>query len=271
MKHDVDSVRQASYDRGLQGRFRQHHPWCCPVSEPPDPFEEVASSDRYEAAINRSLPISHVGHRFYVKAKADLLLEALSGHFGNLDGISVLDVGCGVGAVQEFVGVRVGRSVGIDTSEPSIIHAQAEHSTSEFDVYDGTRIPFDDDTFDATFAINVLHHVEPGDRERFTREMMRVTRVGGMVIVFEHNPFNPLTRMAVARCDFDDGGVLIGARGVSRLLESAGGTAATSRYVLFFPFDRAVARTVERWLGWLPMGAQHMVVAHPRDRTRGQP
>ena len=69
--------------------------------------------------------------------------------------------------------------------------------------------------------------------------------------------------LAVARCAFDEGVVLATRRRIRRLLEGAGGTIVASRYVLFFPIDRALARSVEARLGWLPMGAQHCVAARP--------
>ena len=54
------------------------------------------------------------------------------------------------------------------------------------------------------------------------KEMRRVVRPGGLVCVIEHNPLNPLTRLAVARCEFDRDTVLLGA-GKARKLMAAGG------------------------------------------------
>ena len=39
----------------------------------------------------------------------------------------------------------------------------------------------------------------------FVAELARVVRPGGLVVVFEHNPLNPLTRLVVSRVTFDDG------------------------------------------------------------------
>ena len=43
----------------------------------------------------------------------------------------------------------------------------------------------------------------------FVADMVRVTRPGGLVCVIEHNPLNPLTRLAVNRCPFDADAVLL--------------------------------------------------------------
>jgi len=160
-----------------------------------------------------------------------------------------------------YIAPHVGRSAGIDTSERSVEQAKRTFPSGEFLPYDGRDFPYEGGTFDVSFAINVLHHVDPIDRDRFVGEMLRVTRPNGLVVVFEHNPVNPLTRLTVARCEFDEGVVLAGSRSVARLLRGNGASMISSRYVLFLPIDRPWARTVEGWLGWLPMGAQHMTVA----------
>ena len=58
--------------------------------------------------------------------------------------------------------------------------------------------PFGEGAFDVSFAVCVLHHVPPPQRLALVSEMARVTRPGGTVAIFEHNPWNPLTRRAVA-------------------------------------------------------------------------
>ena len=71
--------------------------------------------------------------------------------------------------------------------------------------YDGEKLPFPDETFDVVLAICVLHHVPVSQRYTFVSEMVRVARSGGVVAIFEHNPFNPLTRHAVNSCQSRSG------------------------------------------------------------------
>ena len=68
----------------------------------------------------------------------------------------------------------------------------------------------------------VAHHVPPEHVASFFAEMRRVVRPGGIVSVIEHNPFNPLTRLAVLRCPFDADAVLISRGSARRLLRTAG-------------------------------------------------
>lgn len=228
-----------------------------------DPFDDYGDRGDYEAAVADSIAFAHVGHEMFISAKARSLLALVRHRFGRVDGLSFLDVGCGVGAMQRYIAPVAARSVGIDTSGSSIEAARRAHPGSELVAYDGSRIPFGDGEFDVTYAVNVLHHVKPSERAAFAAELLRVTRTGGLVAVFEQNPFNPLTRLAVARCAFDEGVVLASRRRVLDLMEAAGGHVVESRYILFLPLDRGWARRFEDGLGWLPLGAQHLVAVEP--------
>jgi SAM-dependent methyltransferase len=120
-----------------------------------------------------------------------------------------------------------------------------------------TDLPYDSGSFDVAFAVCVLHHVDPAARRQFTAELARVTRPGGLTVVFEHNPFNPLTRLAVARCEFDEGVELLRRRELQRLLAPAL-REVESRYLLFVPWR---AERLERALGGVPLGAQYYVAS----------
>ena len=108
------------------------------------------------------------------------------------------------------------------------------------------------------FTVCVVHHVAPPERPAFFAELARVVRPGGLVAVVEHNPLNPLTRLAVARCEFDEDAVLARPREVSRRLREAGLRDADAAHFLFFPWRW---HRVERLLRRVPFGAQFYVTA----------
>jgi len=116
--------------------------------------------------------------------------------------------------------------------------------------------PYADETFDLTFAICVLHHVAPGDWPGFVGELVRVTRPGGLVALFEHNPLNPLTRLVVNRCVFDEDAVLLRSGRLELLMDQHSVVGTSSRYLLFTPW-RALRR-LERRLRRIPLGAQYV-------------
>ncbi len=103
-------------------------------------------------------------------------------------GDSCLDVGCGtgpdLGALAAIVGGG-GRVVGVDRSEALAAAAarRPETGTIKLVVADAHRLPFADAEFDACRADRTLQHV--GDPAAALREMARVTRPGGRVVVTE--------------------------------------------------------------------------------------
>jgi hypothetical protein len=80
-----------------------------------------------------------------------------------------------------------------------------------------------------------------------------------MVAVFEHNPLNPLTRLVVSRCEFDDDAVLLRPRRVVELMEGAALAPEETAYLAFFPWRGELFRTAERLLHRIPLGAQYLV------------
>ena len=53
-------------------------------------------------------------------------------------------------------------------------------------------IPFKDEEFDLVFTIAALHHIADSDKVKKTLcEMARVTKKGGCIVLWDHNPYNP--------------------------------------------------------------------------------
>ncbi|HSF06399.1 MAG TPA: methyltransferase domain-containing protein [Methylomirabilota bacterium] len=105
-------------------------------------------------------------------------------------GDAVLEVGCGTGVVLRALAARVGRRgrvVGVDPSRTlrvaaaRILRAHPLRPRIALRAGDGARLPFAADRFDATLAVTVLLHV--ADPLAVVKEMVRVTRPGGMVAV----------------------------------------------------------------------------------------
>jgi SAM-dependent methyltransferase len=98
-------------------------------------------------------------------------------------GARVLDVGCGVGQVVARLSEAGFEAYGVDVSEPNI--ARARRFCPRCQVYDGRVLPFPDAHFAAVGALNVLEHVE--EPEAFIRELVRVTAIGGRVVLSSPN------------------------------------------------------------------------------------
>ena len=67
-------------------------------------------------------------------------------------------------------------------------------------------LPFADASFDVVFCVAALHHVaEPEAVRRTIREMVRVARPGGAVVIWDHNPRNPYWPRLMRRAPQDTG------------------------------------------------------------------
>jgi SAM-dependent methyltransferase len=220
-----------------------------------------AYSESYRDAVQESISFSGADHDLFTRIKADVLLDLASESVGPADGLAFLDVGCGPGETDSFLEGRVGSLAGVDVAAGMVDQARRRNPWAEYRAYsDGDPIPYDDASFDVCFTICVLHHVAPEQRLGVVGQMIRVCRPGGVVAVFEHNPLNPLTRKAVRDCEFDRGVKLL-TRGAATRLLRAGGLSPRGRYIEFFPRDSGALRRIEARLGWLPLGAQHVVFA----------
>jgi SAM-dependent methyltransferase len=175
--------------------------------------------------------------------------------------LSALDIGCGVGATHQYLTGVFRRLAGVDISHAELEIAARANPTVDYAAADGEVLPYSDATFDVTFAICVLHHVEASARPRFISEMARVTRASGLLLIFEHNPVNPLTRLAVGRCAFDEDAVLVKQQSLRGLMKANGLKICEIRYILFFPWRSAVLRRTEGMLRRFPLGAQYYVAA----------
>ena len=222
-------------------------------------FDRHARS--YSEEVDASVSFTGKDVDFFAHRKAVDLLEIARRHVGDPAELTMLDVGCGTGVTARHLVDHVGQLHGVDLSGDAIATATDAVVGAQFEAYDGGRLPFEEAAFDLVFAICVFHHVEVLERKAFAAELGRVVRPGGVVVVWEHNPYNPMTRVAVDRCPFDEGVTLLPRRETERLLGGAGLTIAERRYATFLPIDRDWAQRAERHLGGVPFGAQHYVVA----------
>lgn len=225
-------------------------------------FDDVGK--RYEEMVEHSIAFGGREHAFYLRAKATALLDLARRRLGDLSRLSVLDVGCGSGALDRDLSA-FGRLEGVDSSPTMVETARGANPGATYHVADGAALPYDERTFDVAFASCVLHHVPRAERPGVVAELHRVLRPGGLAVVFEHNPLNPLTRLAVHRCEFDEDAELLRLRETRQLLAGAGLGHAEQRYVLFFPFAGRLVGAAERLLAPVPLGAQYYVAA---TRTR---
>jgi SAM-dependent methyltransferase len=211
----------------------------------------------YKDTVQQSIGFVGQDVDFFLEIKAQLMLEMAEKFIGSTGQIDALDIGCGIGLVDKMIAGRLKSLTGVDIEEGVIEKAKKNNPEINYKVYNGNHLPFDDNIFDMTFAINVMHHVPLANWSNFTAEMTRVTKHGGAAFVFEHNPVNPLTRRAVRGCEFDRDAVLLPHKKILELFKESGLKIIDDSYIIFFPFKNGIFRLIEKTIKWLPLGAQH--------------
>ena len=212
----------------------------------------------YRDEVQRSIGFARTDLDVFTEAKAEALIHLVRERLGDPTRVRALDVGCGSGETDRYLAPQLGELQGVDVSPAIIETAREQNPGVPYTAYDGERLPFEDGSFDFAFAVCVVHHVPPAQRRGFVRELARVVRSGGLVALAEHNPWNPLTRLAVARCAFDDDAVLLTAITARRLLADASIGAVGTSYIVFQPSRQPRLRALERRLRRLPLGAQYV-------------
>ena len=228
----------------------------------PNRWAKESYPEQYRDDVNSSIGFVGVDMDMFTRGKVDdmvRLIDRVSSIPASRS--ECLDIGCGVGVMHPMLHGRVGSLTGVDVSEDAIRDASAANGEVHYEVQRDQRLPFADASFDFCSTVCVMHHVPPPQWEQFVAEAFRVTRPGGLFAVYEHNPFNPLTRVAVWRCPFDHDAVLLKAARTRDMLRAAGFEVVESRYLFFAPFDAAWARRIDDALHWLPLGAQYVVCA----------
>jgi SAM-dependent methyltransferase len=221
------------------------------------PFDTY--SGNYADVVQRSIAFSGVRHEVFLLAKVRELAGIFAAHFGQRRP-SLLDVGCGVGAMHGPLAGITSELAGCDLSAECLATARDANPQVAYRAQDGNSLPFAGRKFDATLAVCVFHHVPPAERDALLGSMIARTRPGGLVLVIEHNPRNPLTRLAVARCDLDHDAILLPARESRERLQRAGLKDVRSSHFLMVPSAARWAGMLERPFRALPFGAQYVAL-----------
>lgn len=217
--------------------------------------------DTYSEAVDAAVSFTGLSTDFFTRVKADYISDIVAAHFGPGAALSALDVGCGIGNYHGLLSPKFKSLSGVDVSSACVDTARQRNTQVDYKVYDGGTLPYADASFDVAFTICVMHHVPPANWETFAREMRRVLKPGGLALVFEHNPRNPLTMRAVNTCPFDADAVLLRSEKTEELFRKAGFSGIRSRFILSVPPANALLRRVDRLFSGLPFGGQYYVAA----------
>jgi SAM-dependent methyltransferase len=159
-----------------------------PTEVPPDSRERSL----WRADLRRSVHLfSEFRHeqsdpsRFYTALAQDSAAQV--GHYADLDGALLLDVGGGPGYFRDAFRSAGATYLALDSDVGEL--AGAGDIGAGTVIGSGMQLPFADDSVDVCYSSNVLEHVP--DPWRMAEEMVRVTCPGGLTFISYTTWFGP--------------------------------------------------------------------------------
>ncbi len=116
------------------------------------------------------------------------ILNKISSEFDISQFDTILDLGCGTGALCKVLNDNGVMVTGIDTSSGMLKQAKKKtqgHDLEFIQVQAGKSLPFDDKSFDLVIASYVAHGLEPEERIQLYKEMGRIAKE--YVIIYDYN------------------------------------------------------------------------------------
>lgn len=234
------------------------------MTNPPPEHEFDAFIEDYRKNQDGHVRMSGESGAFFAEYKVQKLVSWFPEY--SVSPVSVLDFGCGDGLMTSFIRQYLPAATvsGVDPSSKSIDYARRHHEGIRFEWFDGTKTPLPDASVDLVTAAGVFHHVDLAAHADLVSEVRRLLRPGGRFIIFELNPFNPLTVLTFKLSPVDRNANLVFPSRARRLLRGMGPVGV--RYYCFFPAALAGLRVLEPYMMWCPLGALYAAIVSKSDR-----
>ena len=218
-------------------------------------------ADEYRVQHKQNVAITGESPDYFSEYKIADLAEWLNRQNHPRD--KILDFGSGIGNSLPYFRKYFPES-GIscaDVSARSIEIAQSRFPGQENYILIDQNIQLPTASQDVVFSACVFHHIPHEEHLHWLAELHRVTKPGGVLAIYEHNPLNPLTVRAVNTCPLDVNARLIRGAAMCKRALKGGWEYAHVDYKLFFPAMLSTLRPMERHLEWLGLGAQYRMTA----------
>lgn len=229
-----------------------------PSKQPSKKVDFDEYSDGYEKLLQDQLFFFSGDRSYFSRYKIETLRRFYPDGFSE-----ILDFGAGIGLSIPHVSELFpqARITATDISQASLRYIK--------DKFSDVRVLGDTDVnaqkFDLILVLTVMHHVAPNLQPALMARLESMLTDNGVICIFEHNPYNPVTQRMVSTCPFDEDAILLSRKETIGLFEKhTTMKVAHSGYTLFFPELLSRLRPLERFLSPIPLGGQYFVVAERR-------
>lgn len=106
--------------------------------------------------------------------------------------ITILDFGCGDAFLTNYIqkSFQNAHVVGFDVDLAQLKKNEEEYPEISFIHSLNDTLPLEDSSVDILYSVNVFHHIVYQERDRYARELLRVLKPSGALVIFETNPYN---------------------------------------------------------------------------------
>lgn len=224
-------------------------------------------AETYKSGLKETLKYSGFTPNYFHNYKVKDLFLYLKQKGQEKKTIKILDFGCGVGCSEPYLAHYFPNSMiyACDISAESIKCAQDENSKFKnlvYSTYKDNKLPFDE-KFDVIFVANVFHHIPRKSQQETLKLLKSNLSENGFLIIFEHNPYNPLTDLLALLTDYryDKNTNLLTPSYMKKILKNAGFTNIEKTYRIFFPGFLKMLLPLEKHLKNCPLGAHYYYIA----------
>ncbi len=207
-----------------------------------------------------ALSLTGYSYDFFARYKAEKLHKWISK--GGYAAHNILDFGCGDGLMTSYVHKLFPKATitGIDPSSKSIETAQANHPGITFKTSE--QLENSTQKFDVIFAACVFHHIPESEQAFYVKQLKELLNKNGVIVIFEMNPLNPITRYMFKRIPVDRNAIMIYPWELKNLFATVG--KPRINYYGFFPKLLSFMQPLENYFEWISIGAHYALVVQKK-------
>jgi len=211
-------------------------------------------------------------HKYFVSVKSRHFLRVIKKLHNCSQDFNCIDLGCGTAETTEHFQGEFKYTIGCDYSFGMLRFAAQKNLKYTYLINSiSEELPLKDRSVNVAVLFNMLHHIDSKEKLIQTlTEVYRVLKNRGMIVIYEMNPLNPLTRYVVNTNEIDSAVNLDGYRKslypttfytweARSIIRQCGFKTWRQEYLVFFPKFLSFLLPLERFLAKIPMGGLYSI------------
>lgn len=221
--------------------------------------------ERYRAELHQGLKFSGESADYFASRRASITSQLVA-KFTSRCTTKILDYGCGIGTAARplLTAFPEAGLVGFDIATDATRRAATTHDDLNA-TWTNTMHDLLSNSIDVIYCNGVFHHIPVMQRNECLSEIARVLKPGGVICLWENNPWNPGTRWIMRQIPFDRDAICLSSFETKARIRRAGLIVRRTEFHFYFPHILRACRGMEPLLTQLPLGGQYVVCAQKAE------